>query len=458
MTQFDPDAVRAFEHTGWEKAAPAYGDTFAAASGEYADALLDAADIRPGFQVLDLCCGPGLVTGAAARRGAAASGLDFSPAMLTEARAAYPGLCFHEGDAEAVPLADASFDAVVSNFGIHHVPRPERALAEVFRVLRPGGRFAFTNWANPADNIAWQLLFDAVRLHGDPGAAKAPPSGGGLDSEEAVLAPAARCRVCRVERHADPARMAHGASRRSDRGVSPRHGAHRGIDRGAASGGAAGDRGGDRASRRAPIAAMAGIPSRSPRSSGAASSRDDPPRNRRADRRRRRGRHVRGVLGGPLRGASGPAARQEPRRPRRRDDHGADDGSRRARRGKRRRLAPAHRRHARRRPRPVRRVVGGDPVRRRRRRASARWATGRSAGRGATAAVSPRSPRRAIRGRAAAMSISSTPDRRWRRPCGARSAASRRSAGSATSASPTSSLPTARRSARSRSTPAPARR
>jgi SAM-dependent methyltransferase len=184
---FDPEAVRTFEHAGWEKAASAYRATFAAASGEFVDALLDAAGVDAATEVLDLCCGPGIVTGAAFRRGAKASGLDFSPAMLAEASTAHPSLRFHQGDAEAMPLADASFDAVLSNFGIHHVPRPERALAEAFRVLRPGGCLAFTNWASPADNIAWQLLFDAVRLHGDPGAAKAPPSGGGLDSEDVVL-------------------------------------------------------------------------------------------------------------------------------------------------------------------------------------------------------------------------------------------------------------------------------
>jgi SAM-dependent methyltransferase len=184
---FDPDAIRAFEHAGWEKAAREYRATFAAASGEFVEMLLDAAEVATGTRLLDLCCGPGIVTGAADRRGAEATGLDFSPAMLAEARAAHPSLRFHEGDAEAVPLADASFDAVMSNFGILHVPRPERALAEAFRVLRPGGNLAFTSWAAPADNIAWQLLFDAVRLHGDPGAAKAPPSGGGLDSAEMVL-------------------------------------------------------------------------------------------------------------------------------------------------------------------------------------------------------------------------------------------------------------------------------
>jgi SAM-dependent methyltransferase len=76
---------------------------------------------------------------------------------------------------------------VVSNFGIHHVPRPQRALAEAFRILRPGGRLAFTTWAAPAENIPWQLLQDAIRQHGDSGAAKTPPSGGGLGEPSAVL-------------------------------------------------------------------------------------------------------------------------------------------------------------------------------------------------------------------------------------------------------------------------------
>jgi SAM-dependent methyltransferase len=95
-------------------------------------------------------------------------------------------LRFAEGDAERMPFPDGAFDAVVSNFGVHHVPRPERALAEALRVLRPGGRLAFATWAAPAENIAWRLLLDAIRLHGEPDAAQAPVSGGGLGSEEAV--------------------------------------------------------------------------------------------------------------------------------------------------------------------------------------------------------------------------------------------------------------------------------
>ena len=185
---FDADAVRAFEHAGWQKAAASYQETFAAATREFADALLDAAAIGRNTSMLDLCCGAGLIAGAAAERGAAAQGLDFSPAMLDVARATHPTLQFAQGDAEAVPFPDASFDAVASNFGIHHVPRPERALAEAWRVLRPGGRLAFSAWAAPVENVAWRLLFDAIRVHGDSGAARTPPSGGGLDSADKALA------------------------------------------------------------------------------------------------------------------------------------------------------------------------------------------------------------------------------------------------------------------------------
>ena len=183
----NPDAVRAFEHAGWQRAAGEYDATFARASAPFVGALLDAADIGAGVRLLDLCCGTGVVTGAAGRRGAVPTGVDFSPAMLAEARRAHPQLRFDEGDAEALPCPDHSFDAVVSNFGIHHIARPDRAIAEVLRVLRPGGRVAFTTWAEPADNVAWRLLFDAIRAHGDMQAADAPPSGGNLGTPEAAL-------------------------------------------------------------------------------------------------------------------------------------------------------------------------------------------------------------------------------------------------------------------------------
>jgi ubiquinone/menaquinone biosynthesis C-methylase UbiE len=184
---FDPEAVRAFEHAGWERAAAEYNATFAPASAGFVDALLDAAGVGVATRLLDVCCGTGVVTVAAAGRGADARGVDFSTAMLGEARRAHAQLRFDEGDAEALPYADGSFEAVVSNFGIHHIAHSDRAMAEARRVLRPGGRLAITNWAAPAENIAWRLLFDAIRAHGDLQAANAPPSGGNLQTPEAAL-------------------------------------------------------------------------------------------------------------------------------------------------------------------------------------------------------------------------------------------------------------------------------
>jgi SAM-dependent methyltransferase len=184
---FDPEAVRAFEHTGWQRAAEHYIATFAHATAGFVGDLLDAARVGAGLRVLDLACGPGLVAAAAADRGALPVGLDFSSAMVALARADHPGIRFEEGDAEALPFAAGALDAVVSNFGIHHFPEPVKAVREAYRVLGPGGRLAFTTWAAPAENIAWQLLFDAIAAHSEKTAANTPPPGGSLRDPADVL-------------------------------------------------------------------------------------------------------------------------------------------------------------------------------------------------------------------------------------------------------------------------------
>jgi SAM-dependent methyltransferase len=185
---FDPQAVRAFEHASWQRVAVDYGDTFAAATRLFIDPLLNAARVGAKTRVLDVCCGPGLVTGAAAARGAVVAGADFSGAMLEIARVAHPRVAFSRADAEALPYPPGSFDAVVANFGVHHVPRPAAALAEMHRVLASGGCAAFTVWPHPDHNVPWRLLFDAVRAHGNLAAAKTPPPSGSINSEENCLA------------------------------------------------------------------------------------------------------------------------------------------------------------------------------------------------------------------------------------------------------------------------------
>jgi SAM-dependent methyltransferase len=177
---FDPEAVRSFEYARWQMAAAVYRQTFAGATGAFIEPLLDAAQVGRGTRMLDAACGPGFVASSAAARGAVARGLDFSPAMLAVARSREASVPFDQGDAEALPYADAAFDAVVANFGIHHVPRPLFALREAYRVLRRGGHVAFSFWAEPTENIGWKLVFDAVARHGDRAAARTPPPGGGF--------------------------------------------------------------------------------------------------------------------------------------------------------------------------------------------------------------------------------------------------------------------------------------
>jgi SAM-dependent methyltransferase len=112
--------------------------------------LVKFAQVAPGQNVLDVACGTGVVAVTAARRGAVVSALDLSPVLLERARhnADLAGMAieFTEGDAEALPYPDASFDVVLSQYGHIFAPRPAVVLAEMLRVLKPGGRLAFSTW------------------------------------------------------------------------------------------------------------------------------------------------------------------------------------------------------------------------------------------------------------------------------------------------------------------------
>lgn len=167
-------AFRELEHTGWTAAADGYDSAFARLTAQSVPAMLDAVRAGPGVRLLDVACGPGYVTGEAARRGAQVLGVDFSDTMVALARRRCPGLEFREGDAEALALPAASFDAVTMNFGLLHLDRPQAAIAEAARVLVPGGRFAFTVWAPPEQTAAFRVVLGAVARCGNPNVALPP--------------------------------------------------------------------------------------------------------------------------------------------------------------------------------------------------------------------------------------------------------------------------------------------
>lgn len=164
----DSDAFHAFEHRGWSARAlaSAYHDHLAPVTTQAIDTLLDAAEIRSGRRVLDVATGAGYAAAAAEILGADAIGVDFSEAQLAAAREHHPRLATCIGDAGALPFAEASVDAVVSNFGIPHFPDPDAFLKEARRVLRVGGRVAFSAWAPPEECVGFGIVYDAVKAHG----------------------------------------------------------------------------------------------------------------------------------------------------------------------------------------------------------------------------------------------------------------------------------------------------
>jgi SAM-dependent methyltransferase len=160
--RIDPDAFNAFEAEGWSQRVGGYHDFFAPITTRAIEPLLDAAEVGPGSAVLDVATGPGYAAAAAVARGAQATGVDMAAEMVELASRLSPKARFVRGDAERLPFEDGSFDAVVANFAILHVGRPELAAAEFARVLRPGGRAAFTVWDAPERSRLLGLFVDAV--------------------------------------------------------------------------------------------------------------------------------------------------------------------------------------------------------------------------------------------------------------------------------------------------------
>jgi ubiquinone/menaquinone biosynthesis C-methylase UbiE len=163
------------------------------ASGDYAvigttlqivgEQLAEACELRWDERVLDVAAGNGNATLAAARRGCRVTSTDYVPALLERgaerARAEGLDVAFQTADAEALPFADASFDAVLSSFGVMFSPDQAKAAAEMARVCRPGGRIGLANWT-PEGFIG--QVFKTLGRHVPPPPGVQPPSRWGVES------------------------------------------------------------------------------------------------------------------------------------------------------------------------------------------------------------------------------------------------------------------------------------
>ena len=161
------DPFTRFEHEGWVRVADRYDSVWASLTRQFIPLLLDAVGIRRGMLVLDVACGPGYLAAAARERGAVATGVDFAATMVAIATQMFSGISFVEADAQDLPCRDAAYDRVLLNFGLLHLSRPEKACAEAFRVLKPGGKLGFTVWASPPENSGAKIVQDAIDAHAD---------------------------------------------------------------------------------------------------------------------------------------------------------------------------------------------------------------------------------------------------------------------------------------------------
>jgi ubiquinone/menaquinone biosynthesis C-methylase UbiE len=162
----DLEAVKARQQGAWSSGDYAVVGTTLQIVGEE---LCEALDLRAGQKVLDVAAGNGNVALAAARRWCDVVATDYVPALLDRAReragAERLAIAFREADAEALPFPDASFDVVVSTFGVMFTPDQDRAAAELLRVCRHGGKIGLANWT-PEGFIG--QLFKTVGKHAPP--------------------------------------------------------------------------------------------------------------------------------------------------------------------------------------------------------------------------------------------------------------------------------------------------
>ena len=166
-------ALKSKQHTAWSSGDYAVVGTTLQIVGE---SLCEALDVRSGQKVLDVAAGNGNASLAAARRWCDVVSTDYVPALLERGRerasADRLAVEFRPADAEALPFPDASFDAVMSTFGVMFTADHDRAAAEMLRVCRPGGKIGMANWT-PEGFIG--QLFKAIGKHVPPPAgAKSP--------------------------------------------------------------------------------------------------------------------------------------------------------------------------------------------------------------------------------------------------------------------------------------------
>ena len=185
MSAADLDALKTRQRAMWASGDFGIIGTTLQITGEM---LCEAVDLRAGSRVLDVAAGNGNCSLAAARRWCDVVSTDYVPALLSDGRrraeADRLDITFQEADAEQLPFADASFDVVLSSFGVMFAPNHSRAALEMLRVCKPGGRIGLANWT-PSGFIGQLLRVVGRRVPPPPSVT--PPTRWGSEDHLAAL-------------------------------------------------------------------------------------------------------------------------------------------------------------------------------------------------------------------------------------------------------------------------------
>jgi ubiquinone/menaquinone biosynthesis C-methylase UbiE len=161
-----PNLQRRVQRYGWDKAAPYYETGWQEQLWPAQESLLAEVDLQPGETVLDISCGTGLVTFPAAevvQPGGSVTGADLSEGMIKKSKSEQKqkeidNVFFQRMDAEVLDFTDNTFDAIICSLGLMYFPHPEKAVSEMYRVLKPGGRAVALVWGERSQ-CGWAEIF-----------------------------------------------------------------------------------------------------------------------------------------------------------------------------------------------------------------------------------------------------------------------------------------------------------
>jgi len=156
-----------FEHDFWNKTSDIYHDGFGYVTSLTIPHIIKHLKIKDNNKILDIACGPGYISEYLKNNSYDISGIDFSESMINFAKDRLPKSKFQVASAEDLPFEDNSFEFVICNFGMLHFANPQITTSEAYRVLKDGGKFAYSAWNELNKSPAMSIIMEAINKFSD---------------------------------------------------------------------------------------------------------------------------------------------------------------------------------------------------------------------------------------------------------------------------------------------------